>query len=156
RNTRRLVMDARAITKALGGKWQRDYGLCHRPLHADRTPSLKVRDDARKSDGRAAHCFAGCAWEDGKGTLTRQRLLPEFARGCARSTAPRAPIVPLVGLDDEEQRVAFALKIWEASKPLRSLAKTGTGHNETLGWKYFVEQRGLDIGTLDDFSHALR
>ena len=64
-------MDARAITKALGGKWQGRFGLCCCPVHADRTPSLKVRDDARKNDGIDVHCFAGCDWKDIKSEFAR-------------------------------------------------------------------------------------
>ena len=64
-------MDARAITKALGGRWQAHYGVCRCPVHADREPSLKVRDDSRKSDGIDVHCFAGCEWQDVKGVYAQ-------------------------------------------------------------------------------------
>ena len=44
-------MSARAITKSLGGMWTGSYGLVKCPTHDDRKPSLKIKDDARKSDG---------------------------------------------------------------------------------------------------------
>ena len=68
-------MDAKAITLALGGKWQGSYGLCRCPVHADGTPSLKVRDDPRKSDGIDLHCFGGCAWNEVKAEFIKLGLL---------------------------------------------------------------------------------
>ena len=58
---------ARAITKALGGKWQGRYGLCRCPVHADSTPSLKISDSDHR--GIDVHCFAGCDWKDIKNEL---------------------------------------------------------------------------------------
>ena len=43
------------------------------------------------------------------------------------------------------QRIELALRIWHQTMPLK----------DTLGWKYFTEQRGLHIGALD-VDHALR
>jgi hypothetical protein len=41
-----ILMDARAITTALGGKWQGSHGRCRCPVQADsnNNPSLKVSD----------------------------------------------------------------------------------------------------------------
>jgi hypothetical protein len=68
-------MDARAITSALGGKWQGRYGLCCCPSHADSTPSLKISDSDTK--GIDVHCFAGCEWKKIKSELRRQGLLDD-------------------------------------------------------------------------------
>jgi hypothetical protein len=72
------MMDARTITKTLGGRWYGAYGLARCPAHCDREPSLKVRDDPRKNDGIDLHCFAGCTWQDVKAELTRQGLIDEW------------------------------------------------------------------------------
>ena len=78
-------MDARAITKALGGTWHGRYGSCPCPAHADKMPSMKVRDDARKGDGIDVHCFAGCDWKDIKAYLAKCGLLRlEDQRRCQR------------------------------------------------------------------------
>jgi putative DNA primase/helicase len=138
-------MDARAITKALGGRWQGLHGLCRCPVHADRTPSLKVRGDSRKSDGVDVHCFAGCDWRDVKAALARQGLLPEFEPGCAAESRAPAPVID-VGNDDARKKREASRRIWIASIPLPG----------TLGWRYFTERRGLHIGALGDISHALR
>jgi hypothetical protein len=143
-------MDARAITKALGGKWQSSFGLCRCPVHADKTPSLKVRDDARKEDGIDLHCFAGCDWKDIKDEFKRQGLLSEFApakidRTLGASRETLAPPTPTVEPDDNG-KLLRADNIWRSAKPLR----------DTLGWKYFTERRGLHLGALDDLSHCLR
>jgi len=141
-------MDARAITKALGGRWQSSYGLCRCPVHADRTPSLKVKDDARKSDGIDVHCFAGCDWTDIKDALTRQRLLPEFEpANVVKLTAPTLPKFQLgATAEDDAKKLKRAELIWRTAKPLA----------DTPGWRYFTEHRGLSIAELGDQSHALR
>jgi putative DNA primase/helicase len=135
-------VDAKAITVALRGRWQGRYGLCRCPAHADREPSLKVSDDPRKSDGVDLHCFAGCDWRDVKATLVRQRLLPEFA---ARPTSARNGVAPEPD-GDLSKRVDLALKIWNAAGPLRG----------SLGFGYFTERRGLNVGMLDELGHCLR
>ena len=139
------AMDARDITKALGGKWAGRYGLARCPVHDDRTPSLKVRDDPRKDDGIDVVCFANCDWRDVKAALVRQGLLPEFkptsfSTSFSFTTPPPAP-----DRADEAGRVDLALKIWDAAGPLKN----------SLGWRYFTERRGLRVGLLD-LDHCLR
>ena len=138
-------MDARDITKALGGKWAGRYGLARCPVHDDRTPSLKVSDDPRKDDGIDVVCFANCDWRDVKAALVRQGLLPEFkptsfSTSFSFTTPPPAP-----DRADEAVRVDLALKIWDAAGPLKN----------SLGWRYFTERRGLHVGLLD-LDHCLR
>src|SRR5262245_30184943 len=73
-----FLMDARAITEALCGRWQGRYGLCRCPAHNDKNPSLKISDDPHKLDGIDLICFAGCAWQDVKIELTQRGLLTDF------------------------------------------------------------------------------
>jgi Toprim domain len=49
------------IVAALKGRWHGSYAMCVCPAHADRTPSLSVRQGER---GILVHCFAGCRSED--------------------------------------------------------------------------------------------
>ncbi len=49
------------IVAALKGRWHDSYAMCVCPAHADRTPSLSVRQGER---GILVHCFAGCRSED--------------------------------------------------------------------------------------------
>jgi hypothetical protein len=49
------------IIAALKGRWHGSYAMCVCPAHADRTPSLSVRQGER---GILVHCFAGCRSED--------------------------------------------------------------------------------------------
>jgi len=51
-------MNARDLTKALGGHWHGKYGTCRCPAHDDRAPSLSV---SQGQDGTVlVKCFAGC------------------------------------------------------------------------------------------------
>jgi putative DNA primase/helicase len=123
-------MDARAVTKSLGGKWQGRYGLCRCPAHADGNPSLKISDsDTRGID---VHCFAGCDWKDIKSELRRLGLLAGQAIGPRKIV--EAPI-------EEPKKVDWSL--WHRAVPLPG----------TLGETYFTQHRKLKIGSLD---HALR
>lgn len=54
-------MTARDLVEALGGRWHGSYGMARCPIHADRTPSLKVVDAADNSVN--VHCFGGCSWK---------------------------------------------------------------------------------------------
>jgi hypothetical protein len=135
-------MDARAITLALGGKWQGSYGLCCCPAHEDGTPSLKLRDDPRKADGIDLHCFSGCPWQEVKAELIKLGLIEDFNGGFF---AARKSTVPITEVNvDDLNRVRL---IW------RTAAALTPG---TLGHRYFTETRGLPIDKLGDLSHALR
>jgi hypothetical protein len=94
-------MDARAIIKALGGKWHGRYGLCRCPAHADGTPSLKISDSTHR--GIDVHCFAGCDWKDIKNELRRQRLLND------NFSSERPKVIP-DPFEDEHKNIAPALR----------------------------------------------
>jgi hypothetical protein len=134
-------MDARAITIALGGRWCGRYGLAPCPAHDDRDPSLKVKDDQRKSDGIDLHCFAGCEWLDVKSALRQQGLI---AANGERRAPPLPKPVPNAD-DDTKRRTEYALSLWRSSSPLPG----------TLGERYFIEHRKLNVRTLD-LHHCLR
>jgi len=127
-------MDARAITKALGGKWAGRYGLARCPVHADSTPSLKISDSTHR--GIDVHCFAGCDWKDIKNELRRQGLL--------NGSFSAERVIPAPA-EDEHKNIAPALSLWRGSVPLPG----------TLGETYFTEHRGLKIGDLN-LEHAIR
>jgi hypothetical protein len=137
--------DARSITLALGGKWYGGYGLAFCPAHDDgKEPSLKIRADERKRDGIDVCCFGKCPWQTVKLELRRQGLLGEpdkFSR-----PRPQSQPRPESGNDEKRCNIEIALGLWRQSVPLP----------ETLGWRYFIEQRGLYVGSLGDLSHALR
>ena len=107
-------MDARTITDVLGGKWQGSYGLCHCPVHADETPSLKLRDDARKADGIDVHCFGGCAWQEVKSELVRLGLI-ENPTGGFFSPA-RLPSAPQI--EDTVETLRRVRHIWKTAVAL--------------------------------------
>jgi len=130
-------MDARAITNALGGKWQGLYGLCRCPTHADSTPSLKISDST--SRGIDVHCFAGCDWKDIKSELRRQGLLTDNF-----SVVDSRPKV-VVPVAEPKDNTPAALRLWRESVPLP----------RTLGENYFIQHRGLPISELN-LEHAVR
>jgi putative DNA primase/helicase len=137
-------MDARGITLAFGGRWAGSYGLARCPSHEDRTPSLKVSDDPRKSDNVDVHCFAGCDWKTIKTELSRLGLLDIGSQGWPHTgeVTPPGVIVP----DEENDGLRRAANIWRASVP----------PNGTLAEVYLRQHRKLDIPKLGDLDHVLR
>jgi hypothetical protein len=133
------MIDARSITKSLGGMWVGKYGLARCPAHDDRKPSLKISDDERKSDRIDLHCFAGCSWQTIKAELKRQGLIGRNPASNGRNHHAR-PVVA----NDPRRRVEFALDLWRQSTPLP----------DTLGWRYFTERRGLQFVCSLDFRMA--
>jgi putative DNA primase/helicase len=132
-------MDARAITEALGGKWQGLYGPCRCPVHADSNPSLKVRNSDRR--GIDVHCFTGCDWKDIKDELRRQGLLTDNFLADIQS---RAKVIAET-VEDGNKNIDLAISLWRGSVLLPG----------TLGETYFVKQRNLPIRNLD-LEHAVR
>jgi hypothetical protein len=112
------MIDARSITKALGGRWCGSYGLARCPTHDDRSPSLKVRNDARKYDGIDVVCFAGCDWQNVKAELRRQNLLDGVAD--ARRSLPRSPspMAPSADQDHAKRQLDKARWLWQRRKPM--------------------------------------
>ncbi len=117
-------MTARAVVKALGGRWAGRYGMGRCPAHKDRTPSLKVSDPPAGSDEPIFHCFAGCDWRDVKDALRRDGLLPERGQDNDRGLADRAlhdreAAARRGAADraDKAERTHQALEIWRRCVP---------------------------------------
>lgn len=53
----RPTQDTINLVKELRGTWHGLYAMCRCPVHADRTPSLSIRQGTY---GVLVHCFAGC------------------------------------------------------------------------------------------------
>ena len=117
-------MRARAVVKALGGRWAGRYGMARCPAHKDRTPSLKVSDPPAGSDEPIFHCFAGCDWREVKDALRRDGLLPERGKDIDRGRADRAlhdrDIVEhrdAADRADRTKRTRQALELWRRCVP---------------------------------------
>ena len=66
--------DARAIVRALKGRWAGNTGNCRCPAHDDRSPSLSVTES--RDGGVLVYCHAGCAQKDVIGALQGLGLWP--------------------------------------------------------------------------------
>lgn len=64
----------RALVAHLGGKWTGNTAMCRCPCHADRTPSLAIRQGDR---GILVTCHAGCDTRDVLRKLRRIADLPQ-------------------------------------------------------------------------------
>ena len=113
------MTDARAVTRALKGRWHGGYGTARCPAHEDRHPSLSLRDGR---DGRLlAYCHAGCDWAAVACALRGLGLLPPRdgigAAGAAVDPALRAA-------REREERASAARRArqarwcWKGTRPL--------------------------------------
>ncbi len=132
-------MNAREITKALGGHWHGTYGTARCPAHDDREPSLSIRDGV---DGEPVfNCFARCDWRDIKDALRTDGLLPERDRGRAPGRRPRrrqrppGTARPRPVDADQQQRMEFARRKWGEAVPLTDSPA-----------EVYLRQRGLEAG----------
>ena len=108
-----------------------NYGAC--PGHDDKTPSLSIRDS---DDGRVlVYCHAGCSQNEVIDSIASKGLWPANATSRMHSgrrraesdnhsrqvntvrQAPSSRFRKMMG-PGEEQRIAWALKIWKASQPI--------------------------------------
>ena len=100
------------IVAALKGRWHGSYAMCVCPAHADRTPSLSVRQGER---GILVHCFAGCRSED---------VLREISRTKPILNSPSPSYRP-------EDTVPNVRRIWDQGTEIRG----------TLGEVYLRSRR---------------
>ena len=107
---------AQDVTKALGGRWRRDYGTAKCPCHEDRNPSLTLRDGERTV---LFTCHAGCRSADIAAALKADGILPGADLGDARPT-PRSrnsDIQPEPEPDRAARVAKAAMAIWATAKP---------------------------------------
>jgi putative DNA primase/helicase len=123
-------MMAAELARALGGKRAGRDNLAKCPAHAERTPSLAIRDGVT---GVLVHCFAGCPQGAVIDALARRGLW-ERPRPPLRSIPRPTPPRPIARPDDAAARIEAARRIWRASHDPRA----------TLAEKY-LNGRGLDL-----------
>lgn len=87
------------IVAALRGKWHGSYALCRCPAHADRKPSLSIRQGHQ---GLLVHCFAGCS---------AQRVLRAIAQLPVRAGEGAAPLY-------SQPHSSNAQRIWDEAGPV--------------------------------------
>ena len=73
----RPTAELRSLVRRLGGTWSGDTAMCACPAHADKTPSLSIRQGDR---GILVTCHAGCDASDVLRELSRIERLPDFRR----------------------------------------------------------------------------
>ena len=127
------VPDARAMVRALKGRWSGKSGVCRCPAHEDGTPSLSVSETR---DGRAlVHCFAGCPQEAVIGALKAAGLWSD-GPVMRDPSYPKHLTVPHDGgpSRDERGRREAARAIWSVARPIAG----------TLGERY-LRARGIAV-----------
>lgn len=113
------------LVGSLGGSWHGRTAMCVCPAHADRTPSLSLRQGNR---GILVTCFAGCARDD---ILRELRRVPSRGR-FAYTDNPSAPSGNAVRLWDEAlgldatvaERYLRGRYLWPAAADLRFHPRT--------------------------------
>jgi hypothetical protein len=142
-------MTAADIIRALGGRWNRSYGMALCPCHDDgRTPALKISDSRHHDDGIDVICFAGCDFRAVKSELRRRGLLP------GRDSVAPVDDTALQKIQAERDRSKartrdFITRLWAQCQP-------ATG---TITEKYLREARKLPLSLIPEglrFHPAMR
>jgi putative DNA primase/helicase len=121
-----LENHAEAMVKALGGKWQGSFAMCHCPAHDDRTPSLKL------TIGDTAllyKCYAGCAQS------AILRALPKIGRATKTDSPPNVTRKAKKPHDFKE----LAISVWNKAVPIK-----GTRAERYLHGRK-IDPHGLDL-----------
>lgn len=116
-----------AIVQRLGGRWQGGYAMVRCPAHADRTPSLSIRQGQRSI---LVHCFAGC-----DGALVMQAIAQALGGRVPVSNCPPGPA---------NERCAPFRRIWKEAGPI----------DDTLAERYLTDVRGIRFRPPDVRFHS--
>ena len=117
------MIAAQEIVAALSGKWRGSYGMVKCVAHADRTPSLRIRQG--DTGVPLVHCFSGCPPEAIITALSRLSLwadrraeLPRARARVARAYAHSGTAGDRVNrTDDETARILRARDMWLTTVP---------------------------------------
>ena len=106
------MIEARALTRSLGGDWHGDYGLVPGPGHSPRDRSVKVWDTEA---GVRCHSFAGDRWQDVRDAWKAQGLLNGVLNGVAANhgSASRRDKID----EDQCRKTEAARRIWRNARP---------------------------------------
>ncbi len=125
-------MNARELTKELGGRWSGSSGKARCPGHDDHDPSLSVSEG---QDGKLlVKCHGRCSQESVIAALKARGLWPEAARSASttRSTTKAKPTTAPDCTPSPNQ--AHALQIWRASRdPIGTLTAAYLRHRAITG-----------------------
>ena len=102
-----MVVAARLLAEALGGRWYGSYGRARCPAHVDDDPSLSLSDG---EDGRVlVYCHGGCPQDVVIGELRKRGLWPANGEWVKRPTAKeRADWRPLLPVPSDAPQPTFA------------------------------------------------
>jgi hypothetical protein len=135
------MMSLQEIARALGGEISNGQVVAPGPGHSSKDRPLSVR---LTENGFVVYSHAGDPWDKCRDYVRSKIGLDSFrANGAAvqRSSPPK----PRPEEDDVKRRVEYATGLWRNATPLPG----------TLGEKYFIKQRKLDIRQFD-LHHCLR
>lgn len=109
-------MNAQELTRTLQGRWNGSSGVARCPAHADKTPSLSIRD----GDGGQllTHCFSGCSAEVVWSALLDRGLIERTEdRPRKRSPRRRRPERPDNSTPGPTPNQRSALDILRSTRP---------------------------------------
>ena len=141
-------MTAAELTRLLGGQWRGrghgSYGVARCPAHDDGNPSLSIRD-GNGERGPILKCFAGCDWRNIRDELRHRGLWHTERVGSHCETRKQFTGTPAPQKQEQAERSARALALWEESGQLAELAL-----------EYFSSRRIFDLDALPDIQSVLR
>ena len=131
------MIDLRTIARALRGEIVGGGVVAPGPGHSAKDRSLSLKPSANSPDGFIVFSHAGDDWRLCRDYVRQALGLPSDGWKTEKPTQlaqPSARVAQSVTPNDEKERTAHALKIWNGSRDLRG----------TLG-EVYLRSRGLDL-----------
>jgi putative DNA primase/helicase len=111
-----MGLDLRSIARALGGEVVGAQVLAPGPNHSRRDRSLSVALSASSPDGVLAHSHCGDSWRDCRDHVReRLGLDPKAWKATSRDSRPQLRPQTIAKPDDNVERTAAAIALWNAS-----------------------------------------
>jgi putative DNA primase/helicase len=108
-------MSAKIIASALGGRRAAATWMARCPAHADREPSLSIKDGG---GGRVlVRCHAGCDQQELIAALKSRGIWLDADRRHGARSHRRPPTAVKTDFDDAAKRTVTALRLWAAAVP---------------------------------------
>ncbi len=105
-------LDAEAVTRRLGGRWDGRQGSARCPAHEDKNPSITI---ANGDDGRLLiHCFAGCEFRDIMAALRNRGIFD----GAIRPAFAPPPLRRFAADREDAKKRALVEREWGKTWPI--------------------------------------
>jgi putative DNA primase/helicase len=130
-----MLPDIQTVARVMGGKVFRGKALVPGPGHSPRDGSLSISLSVTDPDGFIVHSFAGDDWRECRDYVCDKLGIPRWSPSADRSGLTSRRDTARHGcnsLNDENERIGFALQLWNEARDPRGTAVVNYLHTRKL------------------------